>query len=77
MKEATILILNRVKIALAVLVLITDVLATAACIMGEFYAGVFVFFLLGAITLDYIRIARAEMRAGPWYELEDVERNKK
>ena len=75
--KITILVLNRVKIVLAVLVLIADVLATAACAIGEFYAGVFTFLLLGAITLDYIRIARAELKAGPWYELEDVEKNKK
>jgi len=41
--------------------------------MGEFYAGVVTFFLLGGITLDYIRIARAELKAGPWYELENME----
>ncbi len=73
MKESTILVLNRVKLVLAVLVLVADVIATATCAVGEFYAGAFTFLLLGGITLDYIRIARAEMGAGPWYELEDVE----
>ncbi len=67
MKESTIRALNRVKLVLAVLVLIADVIATAACAMGEFYPGVFTFLRLGGITFDYIRIARAEMKAGPWY----------
>ncbi len=73
MKGITIRNLNWVKIVLAILVLIADVIAAAACAMGEFYAGVFTFLLLGGITFDYIRIARAEMKAGPWYELENME----
>ncbi len=73
MKRTTILVLNRMKIVLAILVLMADVIAVAASAMGEFYAGAFLFFLLGAVTLDYIRIARTELKAGPWYELENVE----
>lgn len=73
MKDTTIRIMNRVKIVLAIIVLIADVIAVAACAMAEFYVGVFTFLLLGGITFDYIRIARVELKAGPWYELEDIE----
>ena len=71
--KITILLLNRVKLVLAIPVLIADIVGTVACAMREFYVGVVVFFLLGFITLDYIRISWAEMKAGLWYELEDVE----
>lgn len=73
MKDTTIRAMNRAKLVLAVLVLIADIMATAACVMGEFYPGVVTFILLGSITLDYIRIARAELKAGPWYELSNME----
>lgn len=74
MKEKTILIMNRVKLVLAVILLLADITAVVACTIDGSYAAVFVFLLLGGITLDYIRITRAETKQGKWYKLEDVEK---
>lgn len=67
-------IVNRVKIVLAVLVLIFDLMGAMASWMRVFYPGVVTFLLLGAVTLDYIRITRRELKLGPWYELESIDK---
>ncbi len=74
MKKSTVLVFNRVKIGLAIIMLIADIIATAACIIDAFYAGIAIFFLLSYITLDYIRIARSELKAGLWYEMKKMDK---
>lgn len=73
MKDKTIIFVNRVKLVLAVLLLLADIVAMAASAMEGVYTIAFVFLLLGGITLDYIRITRVETKQGKWFELEDVE----
>ncbi len=73
MKESTIHILNRAKITMAVLVLIIDIIGMVASVIEGFYPGVFLFLLLGGITFDYLRITRANLKPGLWYEIENVE----
>lgn len=65
--------MNMMKLVLAVVMLVTEVVVIIGSSMYEFQAATVTFILFAIITFDYIRVIRAEMRAGPWYELEDME----
>lgn len=73
MKESTIRLLTRAKITMAVLILFIDIIGAVASMIEGFYPGVFLFLLLGGITFDYLRITRADLKPGLWYEIENVE----
>ncbi len=65
--------LNKMKLVLAIVMLIAEIVAIIGSSMYGFQVGAvsLVFFVI--ITFDYIRVIRAEMKEGPWYEIEDIE----
>ena len=65
--------MNRVKLLMAFPILLADIITVLACIISGSYVIAFMFLLLGLITIDYIKITRAENIKGKWYEAKDVE----
>ena len=66
--------LNHIKIVLAIIVLIFDLVGVMSSWMGAFYPGVVTFILLSIVTLDYARVIRKELKLGPWYELDNIDK---
>ena len=65
--------LNHMKILLATIVLLFDLVGAVSSWMEVFYPGVATFLLLALVTLDYIRITRRELKMDPWYKLHNID----
>ncbi len=65
--------LNKMKLVLAIIRLVAEIMGIIGSSIYGFQAGAVSLVLFALITFDYIRVIRAEMREGPWYEIEDME----